>query len=181
MTRTSCNCDRCRGACHSSPGWFLPGEAERAAEFLGLSFEDFFQKYLVVEHRGENAVWCLVLAPAVTWQTNTVAARTDVFKPGTCRLLGHSGCLLDLEHRPHECAIYQGCVKRASWRTRGRIAGVWRRAKVQPMLRALGRLKRKESGPPAPYRPNDMFVEERVNPFALESLPAFTPYSPMLD
>jgi hypothetical protein len=38
-----------RGACcRNNPGWFGPGEMEKAAEHMGMEPEAFFRKYLVV-------------------------------------------------------------------------------------------------------------------------------------
>src|SRR5262245_18629373 len=34
--------------CKSTPGWFAPGEAERAAALLGLEPDAFVRRYLVV-------------------------------------------------------------------------------------------------------------------------------------
>lgn len=35
--------------CKSSPGWFAPGEVERAAELMGLTPDDFVKRYLIVD------------------------------------------------------------------------------------------------------------------------------------
>lgn len=65
--KTECACERCQSACENTPGWFRPGEAEKAAAFLKLSLGDFFRRYLGVNW------WCdstrgdvFVLAPATT-------------------------------------------------------------------------------------------------------------------
>lgn len=48
----SCQCVRCVNACRYRPGWFLPGEAEKAAELKGVPLADFFkqQSLLSVGH-----------------------------------------------------------------------------------------------------------------------------------
>jgi len=48
-TRESCDCRTCQDACTRKPGWFLPGEAEIAAESLGMTLPEFFAKYLFFE------------------------------------------------------------------------------------------------------------------------------------
>ena len=49
MTKHECQCDRCQSACTHRPDWFLPDEAEKAADHLGLSLPDFFERYLGVD------------------------------------------------------------------------------------------------------------------------------------
>jgi Fe-S-cluster containining protein len=48
-TRESGTCEWCRDGCDIKPGWFLPGEAEKAAEFTGMSLPEFFRAYLAVD------------------------------------------------------------------------------------------------------------------------------------
>lgn len=43
-------CVRRGACCRNSPGWFGPGEAEKAAEFLGMEMGEFVNKYLVLDH-----------------------------------------------------------------------------------------------------------------------------------
>ena len=67
-TKESGTCDYCRHGCTNKPGWFMPGEAERAAGFLGLPLEDFFRQYLAVDwweadHRIDDTTF--VLSPAI--------------------------------------------------------------------------------------------------------------------
>lgn len=43
-----CACPTCVNCCASgNPGWFMPGEAEKAAAFLDMTFESFKAKFLV--------------------------------------------------------------------------------------------------------------------------------------
>ena len=48
-SRESCTCGYCRDGCTRKPGWFLPGEAEKAAGFMGMTLPDFFRAYLAVD------------------------------------------------------------------------------------------------------------------------------------
>ena len=58
-----CTCDGCQRACENKPGWFKPGEAEKAADFLGLPLQAFFKDYLAVDWwEGEKDIF--LLAPA---------------------------------------------------------------------------------------------------------------------
>jgi len=49
-----CTCESCVRACSFHTGMFAPGEAERAAEHLGMTFEDFRAKYLVMLEDYDN-------------------------------------------------------------------------------------------------------------------------------
>lgn len=50
MQKSECTCEVCTKACKSgNPGWFLPGEAEKTATLMGMSFEDFKKEYLVFD------------------------------------------------------------------------------------------------------------------------------------
>ena len=67
MPIMDCNCEKCCSACTNKPGWFLPGEAERVAEFLGIDLKELFDEKLVVDYyfRGTDKE-TFVLAPAIT-------------------------------------------------------------------------------------------------------------------
>jgi Fe-S-cluster containining protein len=41
-----CGRGRC---CENAPGWFAPGEMEKAAEWMGVPPEQFFAKYIVLQ------------------------------------------------------------------------------------------------------------------------------------
>ncbi len=68
--KTECACEKCQRACENVPGWFRPGEAEKAAAFLKLTMRAFFKRYLGVNW------WCdsrhgdvFALAPAILHMT----------------------------------------------------------------------------------------------------------------
>lgn len=44
-----CACDICQKACITKPGVLAPGDAEKIASFLGISVNELFDKYLVVD------------------------------------------------------------------------------------------------------------------------------------
>jgi Fe-S-cluster containining protein len=46
----SCKCSECVSACEHTPGWFGPGEAEKAAALMGMPFEDFKNKFLGIDY-----------------------------------------------------------------------------------------------------------------------------------
>jgi len=45
-----CSCKKCVGYCQKRPGWFLPGEAEKVAEYLKISMKELYEKYLVIDY-----------------------------------------------------------------------------------------------------------------------------------
>ena len=67
----SCTCNDCVNACKQRPGWFMPGEAERAAELLGMDLRELFRTRLAVDwYEGTPDIF--LLAPALVGeQTGT--------------------------------------------------------------------------------------------------------------
>lgn len=65
LTKTECVCATCQRACENTPGWFRPGEAEKAAKFLKLSMRTFFKRYLGVNWYSTPDGPVFVLAPAL--------------------------------------------------------------------------------------------------------------------
>ena len=45
-----CKCDTCKNACKQKPGWFAPGEIQKAAELMSLTPKEFFDQYLSVDY-----------------------------------------------------------------------------------------------------------------------------------
>jgi Fe-S-cluster containining protein len=95
-----CSCDICKSACTHKPGWFAPGEATKAAELLGLSEQEFFDRYLGVDFwMGSPSIF--VLAPATISMTPggvypyTPTGQCIFFKEGLCSI--HAA-------KPRECA-----------------------------------------------------------------------------
>ena len=68
MDDNSCNCDTCCSACTYKPGWFAPGEVAKAALFLDMTSQEFFNTYLAVDwyETSKNADAIFILAPAIT-------------------------------------------------------------------------------------------------------------------
>lgn len=102
---TSCACRKCRGFCCAEPGWFLPGEAEKLAEALGVEFKKFFDDKLMVTYSddyGHDHVFGI--APAFSMYGGGIVKPVqsdyghciffDDTKPNSCEI--H-------EHRPYEC------------------------------------------------------------------------------
>jgi len=64
-TKESCKCRRCRNACFYKPGWFIPGEAEKVAEYLNISLKELFHTKLMVDWWVNYPKNIYLLAPAI--------------------------------------------------------------------------------------------------------------------
>ena len=96
-----CTCNECKAACQHKPGWFMPGEAEKTAKYLKLSFQDFFNKYLGVDW-WEDDTPIFTLAPAI------VGEETGSEYPGNPKgqcVFFNNNELCDIHPvKPFECA-----------------------------------------------------------------------------
>lgn len=108
----SCACRTCTNACKMKPGWFLPGEAEKAAEALGMSVPDFFDKYLAVdwyEDLGKTGPddsksrHVFVLSPATG--AHNSGAMYGASPKGRCILFDGTSCLIHAT-KPFECRAH---------------------------------------------------------------------------
>ena len=98
-TRESGTCQYCRGGCTHKPGWFLPGEAEAAASFMGVTLEEFFKAYLAVDWwQGYPDIF--VLSPAVKDEETGTEFPADPH--GTCVFYEGDRCRIH-PVKPHEC------------------------------------------------------------------------------
>jgi len=101
-----CSCSTCKGACTHKPGWFMPGEAEKAAALQGMSLPDFFRAHLAVDwyERGWNEQPTFVLSPAALGNY-----RGEEFPGnplGQCVFYDKAaGCAIHAA-KPQECSFY---------------------------------------------------------------------------
>lgn len=104
-TRDSCSCGVCQGACTYKPGWFLPGEAEKAAALMDMSLPEFFRTYLGVNYwpEDEGLPLTFLLAPAITRMSPGEEYPAD--PKGRCVFFQEGRCQIH-EARPHECRRY---------------------------------------------------------------------------
>jgi len=96
-----CQCNVCKKACVYCPGWFLPGEAEKAAEYLDIPLQDFFDNYLGVNWWGGSKP-IFVLAPALTGKETGMEYPED--PRGQCIFYKDELCSIHLV-KPYECAM----------------------------------------------------------------------------
>lgn len=98
-TRESGTCDFCKAGCTRKPGWFLPGEAEAAAEWMGVTLEEFFRQYLAVDWwEGDPDIF--LLSPAI--RGDETGAEFPGDPRGTCVFYEESRCRIH-PVKPHEC------------------------------------------------------------------------------
>ena len=98
--------------CRSSPGWFTPGEAEAAAEQLGMAPDAFVRKFLVVDQLKVDGVAVQVFAPVKLDRFGARAMPTGrqvdgLYRAlrGVCVFFTGDGCRI-YAARPYECARY---------------------------------------------------------------------------
>ena len=102
----SCTCHRCSEACSHKPGWFLPGEAEKAAELMKMPLPDFFAKYLGVDwwNGAEFGQETFVLAPAL--KQHEPGTEYPAMPTGQCIFFNKDRRCDIHAAKPHECQQY---------------------------------------------------------------------------
>lgn len=131
----SCECCTCANACASKPGWFMPGEAEKAAKLLKMSLK-FFDTYLGVDwwNGDEYGEETFILSPA------TVSAEPgEMFERnprGVCVFYKDKRCRIH-EAKPYECQMYWHGDTGGSARHE-KVAMAWKKHQAQ-IEKLLGR------------------------------------------
>lgn len=113
MALKDCVCEKCVSACKRSPGWFAPGEAEKAAALLGMSLVHFQAMYLIVDFWVGGA---RVLVPRKLGVDSGFKKATwgSGFQPGRCALLGQDDrCRIHAE-KPKECRLAMPCAEKTA-------------------------------------------------------------------
>lgn len=134
-TKESCRCPECVECCRRKPGWFAPGEAERAAELVGQSLEEFFRRSLMVDYWVERpgVEDTLVLSPAVV---GGLAGGMFGFNPlGACVFLSEEGACAINTAKPMECREVFHEQTRSD--LHAEMARRWRSPEAQAWLRVL--------------------------------------------
>ncbi|MFH1654380.1 MAG: YkgJ family cysteine cluster protein [Pseudomonadota bacterium] len=109
MKKAGCSCEKCSELCKNEPGWFLHEEIEQVARFLGISKDEFVEKYCETHQLG-NA---LPLSP----KRKQKKKECIFFENGLCKI--H-------EVKPFECKKVFGCeAQRKHKRIREIIAKSW--------------------------------------------------------
>lgn len=132
-----CTCEECIGACMSSPGWFKPGEAEKAAEYMGMSILEFFREYLIVDY-WVSSPDILTLAPVKEnspERGGRLASFEYAFGPGRCVFLDENSRCRIHAAKPWECKTAMLCQERPNLRSQ--ISEAWNTPDHQRFLTTL--------------------------------------------
>ena len=130
-------CERKGDCCRSFPGWFGPGEVEKAAGHLTMNVDAFVRKYIIIDGvlvKGHG--WVNVFAPIRLNKHGEPAlpplSRVDFFYryfKGPCIFYKDNGCMI-YPSRPIECRYYfcgQTPEKNLSHEEKARIVALlWR-------------------------------------------------------
>lgn len=107
-----CSCSECVTACHRAPGLFAPGEAEKAAETLGVPFEVFKKRLIKTYWRSEGS------DPMMWWPRkqdddgyDEVASNQYTNETGRCTFLTADNRCEIQEAKPWECRRSLLCEK----------------------------------------------------------------------
>lgn len=108
----SLGCIRRNLCCRSNPGWFAPGEVERAAELKKMSPDDFVRTYLVIDFVELEGRRVEVFAPVKLGRDGKplipTGTRTDKLYQmlrSPCVFFDGQGCEI-YDARPIECRAY---------------------------------------------------------------------------
>lgn len=122
----SCMCEKCKGACSFKPGWFAPGEPEKAAEYLGLNLQEFFDNHIMVDWHDEDEPPTFVLSPAILGQDPGAEFPANpkgvcvFFKDGLCSIheVKPKGCrdAFPCKMRDHETVIDEHRKEAMAWK-----------------------------------------------------------------
>jgi Fe-S-cluster containining protein len=98
--------------CRSSPGWFGPGEVEKAAASKGMEPDAFVKKYLIIDTVQVDGQEIHAFAPVKldrfgkpAFETTKVVDTLYRALRGTCIFFDGEGCGI-YQARPIECAKY---------------------------------------------------------------------------
>ena len=100
-TKESCQCDKCQRACTRRAGWFLPGQAEKAAALMGLTLKEFFDQWLQIDWWIEDEGFTFILIPGLKGQAT--GEKTGSNPTGECVFYQDGGCAIH-PAKPQECA-----------------------------------------------------------------------------
>lgn len=109
-----CTCEKCVDACKHTPGWFAPGEAEKAAEYLGIPFDIFKEECLIEDYWVSSVGYEHVLAPRKIGieEDRQVASWGYSFDYGQCVFLVNNRCAIH-KFKPYECRNVMPCDYKA--------------------------------------------------------------------
>ncbi len=107
-----CSCPECVLACQRAPGVFAPGEAEKAAELLGVSFAEF-KKRLIKNYWHDQDSDPLMWQPRKHWDDGEEEVASDEYtnRRGRCTFLTAENRCEIQGAKPWECRHALLCEK----------------------------------------------------------------------
>lgn len=146
LKKTECTCATCQQGCTNTPGWFRPGEAEKAAKLMGLSMQKFFDTHLGVNWWVGDGRNTYVLAPALV--DHPAGEEYPGNPKGTCVFFKDGRCAIHAA-KPFDCSHGNLCdktdaAKAEDVKARAKTVRLWKRQQAQ-IRRLLGR--KPESAP----------------------------------
>ena len=105
MERVECGCGVCQSYCERIPGWFKPGELEKAAELKHMTPAEFFKEFVTVDYCVGDTVFAL--RPRTVAE---VGGEVSSFNPyrNRCVFFTDDGKCEIHTAKPYECAT-SGC------------------------------------------------------------------------
>ena len=139
-----CSCYACVSACKITPGWFAPEQLKTSSAALGMTEQEFFNNYCMVDYwvghmsedpaNNNNRVY--IIAAALTGYAGKLA---PLHKIGICSCLRAADSKCSIHAcKPTECAesIHTDSIEVASAR-HDRIKDAWNNPDAQDLIRAL--------------------------------------------
>jgi Fe-S-cluster containining protein len=116
-----CACEVCVGGCNSLPGFFAPGEPEKAAAFLGVSLAELYGTR--VEVLADNGA----CRPVIAWP-DVSRSMTYHMEVGRCTFLTAEGRCEIHPVKPKECRLAMLCTDppKRLHRRHNRILSEWK-------------------------------------------------------
>lgn len=133
---SGCGCSACVDACKTRPGWFLPGEVAKAAEVLGITEAEFFERHCAIDWYEDHPDDVFVVAPAL--KHGSPGEMYPRNPRGTCALLTDDGRCSIHDVKPFECRGYLHTDSREQVEERREhIVDQWRSKNAQEEVRRL--------------------------------------------
>jgi len=101
--KEGCSCPACRECCSRDPGWFIPEDIPTAAQYKGLTEQEFVAGFCTEHRMGDIRA----LSPATKSSAGKPATRP---RSTVCIFLNRNG-LCDIHPvKPYECRKVYGCA-----------------------------------------------------------------------
>jgi len=81
-----CSCEKCVEACvYGNPGWFLPGQVEKVADFFDVPPEVLIENRLIKDYWPKHLIGrCDILSPVKIFDSSLPSEISDIALEGKC-------------------------------------------------------------------------------------------------